>query len=346
MPMNNSPERIQFGLLPEPEGRSASFIVSAVINGTVVVLLLIAGMFAKQTVKHVYEETALIFPNTPPPPPVKIKLPKVFKMPPAPKVAIVKLQAPRIVMPKPLRKPKPVMMRAKLTVPRFKTAKPQVIMQPQPKAAMTAAMMSQVRLKHPSTAPVHLGSLFGVRPDPRVTRPATVAALGNPYGGMQGRAEEPHGVVGSAGIGNGVRRGSNAGVVGRVASAGFPGAAVSGNAGRYGKVASVGMPSTTRGGLVRQSSSAPAYTRLKVLSKPPVHYTALARERKIQGQVILRVTFMADGQVVVQRLIHGLGFGLDQEAMREAKEIKFVPATRNGHPIDLTTNIVITFQLA
>jgi outer membrane biosynthesis protein TonB len=55
---------------------------------------------------------------------------------------------------------------------------------------------------------------------------------------------------------------------------------------------------------------------------------------------------MADGQVVVQRLIHGLGFGLDQEAMREAKEIKFVPATRNGHPIDLTTNIVITFQLA
>jgi TonB family protein len=62
--------------------------------------------------------------------------------------------------------------------------------------------------------------------------------------------------------------------------------------------------------------------------------------------VILRVTFMADGQVVVQSVVRGLGHGLDQEATREAEHIKFRPATRNGHPIDLTTNIIISFQLA
>lgn len=55
---------------------------------------------------------------------------------------------------------------------------------------------------------------------------------------------------------------------------------------------------------------------------------------------------MADGQVAVQSVVRGLGYGLDQEAMREAKQIKFRPATREGHPINLTTDIVITFQLA
>ena len=73
----------------------------------------------------------------------------------------------------------------------------------------------------PSTAPVHLGETFGVTPNPNATRAATVAAIGNPYGGMQGPAVAPHGVVGSTGIGNGTHFGSNAGTVGRVASAGI-----------------------------------------------------------------------------------------------------------------------------
>lgn len=60
----------------------------------------------------------------------------------------------------------------------------------------------------------------------------------------------------------------------------------------------------------------------------------------------MRATFMADGPVAVQSVVRGLGYGLDQEAMREAKQIKFRPATREGHPINLTTDIVITFQLA
>jgi hypothetical protein len=73
----------------------------------------------------------------------------------------------------------------------------------------------------PSTAPVHLGDTFGVTPNPNATRPATVAAIGNPYGGMQGPAVAPHGVVGSTGIGNGLKSGSNAGMVGKVAQLAF-----------------------------------------------------------------------------------------------------------------------------
>jgi len=50
--------------------------------------------------------------------------------------------------------------------------------------------------------------------------------------------------------------------------------------------------------------------------------------------------------VVVQGIVHGLGHGLDEEARRVAQQIRFRPATRDGRPVDMTTNIVITFQLA
>jgi TonB family protein len=222
-------------------------------------------------------------------------------------------------------------------------------MQPQPKAALTAAMPAQTPQVKPSTAPVHLGETFGVTPNPNATRPATVAAIGNPYGGNQGPAVAPHGVVGSTGIGNGIRSGSNSGVVGKVASAGIPGASGTSSAGAYSnaRVASAGIPAVAQAAPIRQSAvETPTSTNLEVLSKPPPKYTSEARELKVQGDVVLRVTFTAAGQVVVQGLVHGLGHGLDEEARRVAQQIRYRPATRNGQAVDLTTNITISFQLA
>jgi TonB family protein len=67
---------------------------------------------------------------------------------------------------------------------------------------------------------------------------------------------------------------------------------------------------------------------------------------KIQGDVVLRVTITATGQMVVHNVIHGLGHGLDEAAMRSAPTYKFQPATRNGQPVEYTTNIIIKFQTA
>ncbi|MGH9606076.1 MAG: TonB family protein [Terracidiphilus sp.] len=345
MPTTYSPGRITLGLLPEPEGRSAPFIVSTIVNGLILTTILIVGMMARNVVVHQYEQTELIFNQSQPPPP-KVKPPEPIPQPPPPVHEIVQMEAPKIHPPTPEPKPKPVEMEAKLTAPAIRTARPSIIMQPQPKAAMTAAMPAQVRQAHPSTAPVHLGETFGVTPNPNATRAATVAAIGNPYGGMQGPAVAPHGVVGSAGIGNGLRSGSNSGMVGRVASAGIPGASGTGSGERYGKVASAGIPAMASAAVARQVSAEPQSTALEVLSKPPVRYTAEARTAKIQGDVVLRVTFMADGRVVVVGVVHGLGHGLDEEAVREAREIRFHPATRDGRAVNLTTNIIITFQLA
>jgi len=258
----------------------------------------------------------------------------------------VQLQERQIVLPKPKPEPKPVEMEAKVTLPAVK-AKPQIVtLAPQPKAALTAAMPAQNSNVKPSTAPVHLGQTFGVTPNPNATRPATIAAIGNPYGGMQGPAIAPHGVVGSTGIGNGTHFGSNSGAVGKVASAGIPGSSGTGTPGNYGKVASAGIPAPTQVAVAPRMVEQTVSTELEVLSKPPVLYTSEARQLRVQGDVVLRVTFLASGQVVVQGVVHGLGHGLDEEARRVAQQIRFRPATRNGQPVDLTTTITITFQLA
>ena len=352
MPTNQYPAQISFGLLPEPEGRRASFITATVINMMILAAVLYIGMMAKHVIEqHHFEQTELIFPTTPPPQPkVKVKVTPPPKLPEPPKPVQVKMEAPKINLPKIEPKPalKPIEMEAKLTVPQMKAAKPAIILAPQPKAALSAAAPALTPQAHPSTTPVHFGDMQGVTPNPNATRPATVAAIGNPYGGNEGPAVAPRGVVGSTGIGNGTRSGSNAGVVGKVASAGIPGGTGTANTGyQGGKVASAGIPTQMATAAAPQPLNAvPATTNLEVISKPPVQYTSEARQLKVQGDVILRVTFTAAGRVVVDGVVHGLGHGLDEEARRVAQQIRFRPATKNGQAVDMTTNITITFQLA
>jgi TonB family protein len=348
MSVEYTPGRTNFGLLPEPEGGAAPFIASATINAAILALVLIISLTVKHVIEvHKYEVTELIAPTTPPPPAPKVKFtpPKLTPPPDPPKV---QMDAPKIELPKPKPEPKPIQMEAKVTLPVVKAAvRPAIVLAPQPKAALTAAMPAQNNQVKPSTAPVHLGQTFGVTPNPNATRPATVAAIGNPYGGMQGPAVAPHGVVGSTGIGNGLKSGSNAGMVGKVASAGIPGSAGTGTTGSYGRVGSAGIPAMTAAVVATPKMvAAPVSTNLEVISKPPVQYTPEARQLKVEGEVVLRVTFQATGQVVVQGVVHGLGHGLDEEARRVAQQIRFRPATRDGRPVDMTTTITITFQLA
>ena len=351
MQVEHSPDRKTFGLLPEPERSLGSFIGSIAINGLILAVLLYIGATAKRVIEtHKYEMTELVVPTTPKPP-EKVKLPEPpkIKIPEPPKLE-VKLDAPKIKMPKLEPKPelKPIPIETKVALPAIKAARPSVILAPQPHAALTAAMPAQDNKVKPSTAPVHFGQTFGVTPNPNASRPATIAAIGNPYGGNQGPAVAPHGIVGSTGIGNSTTRvGSNSGVVGKVASAGIPGATGTAPTSYSGvKVASAGIPVAVTAAPVQRAVETPVTTNLEVLSKPDPQYTSEARQLKVQGDVVLRVTFTSGGRVVVQSVVHGLGHGLDEEARRAAQQIHFRPATRNGQAVDLTTNITITFQLA
>ena len=61
---------------------------------------------------------------------------------------------------------------------------------------------------------------------------------------------------------------------------------------------------------------------------------------------MLEVEFSASGKLHVLRILHGLGHGLDESAIRAAEQIRYKPATRGGAPIDSTATLHIIFQMA
>jgi len=354
MPSTPYAGRTRFGLLPEPESNPGSFLTSCIINGAILALLIVFGTVAHHELEvRKMESTEIVFPTTPPPE-IKVKVPPAPKVPPPPEKQIVKLEAPKIKMPKIEPKPEvklPVVKEA-MVLPNTPAAKPSIVLAPQPKAALTAAAPALTPQVKPSTAPVHFGDLNGVTPNPNASKPATVAAIGNPYGGSQGPAVAPRGVVGSTGFGDSTKPGSNAGTMGKVASAGIPGGNGVASNGAYGggtgKVAAAGIPalaspSSSPGQAVAHEDKTTAPV---LLSGPKPAYTAEATQLRIQGDVVLRVTITTTGGVVVHGVIHGLGHGLDESAMRVAPAYKFQPATKNGQPVEFTTNIIIKFQTA
>ena len=352
MQMSGYPGRTSFGLLPEPEGRSAPFVTSATVNVIILGLVIYIGMTAKHAMQeHKFEQTELIFPTTPPPQP-KFKTPPPPKLPEPPKPKLeMQMEQPKINMPKTEPKPalKPMEMEAKLNTPQIKAAKPAIILAPQPKAALTAAMPAQTNTVKASTAPVHLGETFGVTPNPEC----------NPAGdGSRDRQSLwRHAGAGSRSTWSGGidrnRQWTEVRFECRRSRQGGAGRNPRWNGNRNdglctgGKVASAEFRRRWQPCPPwQQTPREVAPTNLEVLSKPAVQYTPEARQLRVQGDVILRVTFTASGQVVIKGVVHGLGHGLDEEARRVASQIRFRPATRNGQAVDLTTNITITFQLA
>jgi len=355
MPSTQFAGRARFGLLPEPERNPASFLTSVIINGAVLTLLIVFGTVAHHELQaRKMESTEIVFPTTPPPEiKVKVKMPPQPKLPPMPEPKVAKLEAPKIFKPKIEPKPeiKQIQVQEKVALPMMAAAKPSIVLSPQPKAALAAAAPALTPQQHPSVTPVHLGDLNGVKPNPNATQPATVAALGNPYGGMKGNAEAPRGVVGSTGFGGSTKPGSTAGSMGKVASAGIPGGVGTSQNGGYGsqqKVAAAGIPA-----MASPTSTPAATAAVESKTTPPVllshaepQYTDEARQLKIQGDVVLRVTITTTGEMVVHHVIRGLGHGLDESAMKSAPTYKFRPATQNGQPVNYETNIIIKFQTA
>jgi TonB family protein len=76
-------------------------------------------------------------------------------------------------------------------------------------------------------------------------------------------------------------------------------------------------------------------------------YTADAMRAKIQGSVVLECVIMPDGTVGQITIIKSLDpvFGLDQEAIKAAKQWRFQPGKKQGQPVPVLVNIELTFTL-
>jgi protein TonB len=76
-------------------------------------------------------------------------------------------------------------------------------------------------------------------------------------------------------------------------------------------------------------------------------YTADAMRAKVQGTVLLECVVLPDGSVGSVEVVRSLdsAFGLDQEAIKAAKQWRFRPGTRFGEPVAVLVTIELTFTL-
>jgi TonB family protein len=164
-----------------------------------------------------------------------------------------------------------------------------------------------------------------------------VARLGSPalpggegYGNGTGGKEGIRGTVASTGFGNGTANPPPSGKKGSVVSTGFANAA----------------DTTAEAPKKKQQNTGPADNAPTILEKPRPEYTAEGRSLKIEGDVVVDMVFLANGTVQINRVISGLGHGLDEAAVRSAQQIKFKPAKREGEPVDFPARVRIEFRLA
>ena len=81
----------------------------------------------------------------------------------------------------------------------------------------------------------------------------------------------------------------------------------------------------------RAVASAPSRSAdrpVEIIFKPTPEYTDDARSARVEGTVSLEIEFTAEGGINVLRVVHGLGYGLDEAARRAALRIRFKPAAR------------------
>jgi len=342
----------QLGLLPEKKMNWRTFATSyGLLTGLILLLILFGIMKSDTLIPSVsYHVTELI-----PRPSLRPEaLPKPKPLPVHAKLLPREpvFQAPKLIVPHEIRAPKP---------------QPQEI-EP-PKVAMNN--FAPAVLKPTSGARpvlIHTGEFAGSSVTPTVNAPiekVQTGGFGDPNGLKPSANSKPNGkLIASAagsfdmpvGPGQGNGSGGAKGIKGTVASADFGNGVATGGQGdgrRSGR-GSAGVQSSGFGSQqiaqntphIQRVDSGPPTTSVEITYKPNPAYTDEAKTLKLEGEVLLEVEFLASGQLHVNRVVRGLGHGLDETAAAAANKMRFKPAMRNGQAMDSTAIVHVVFQLA
>ena len=343
----------QLGLLPEHKWNWRTFAASYGLVTALIVFLMFFGLIMpdKLQIGANYHVTELIpLPALRPEPLPKPKpLPLHAKLLPPPPV----FDTPKLIVPQEIRAPK---------------TKPQE-MEP-PKVVMNNFAPAVFKPAVGGARPVliHTGDFQGSSAIPTVNAPiqkVQTGGFGDPNGLKPSANSKPGGklIASAAGsfdmpVGPGYGNGSGGakGIRGTVASADFgngiatPGRGDGRSSGRgnaaiqtSGFAAQEVAPVTPH---AQHIDTSPTATAVEITYKPNPAYTDEARTLKLEGEVLLEVLFAANGQLHVNRVVRGLGHGLDETAIAAANKMRFKPAMRSGQPIDSTTIVHVVFQLA
>ena len=205
---------------------------------------------------------------------------------------------------------------------------------------------------------IHTGEFQGSSVTPTVNAPiekVQTGGFGDPNGLKPSDNSKPNGKLIAAaagsfdmpvGPGQGNGSGGAKGIKGTVASADFGnGVATAGQGdGRRSGRGSAGVQTSGFGSQeiaqntphIQRVDSGPPATLVEITYKPNPVYTDEARSLKLEGEVLLEVEFAANGQLHVNRVVRGLGHGLDEAAIAAANKMRFKPAIakRAGHGFD------------
>lgn len=161
-----------------------------------------------------------------------------------------------------------------------------------------------------------------------------------PYGDYKSKSTDPSSGPGS---GNGIGNGTGTGVGSGEGNGVGPGRG--GNIGGGDFNAGGGGPGGGGGGGDRIFTGKDVTSKARLISKPEPQYTEDARKNQITGTVVLKVVFASNGTVSNIRTVSGLPYGLTERAIAAARQIKFVPATKDGRPVSMWMQLEYNFNL-
>jgi len=162
------------------------------------------------------------------------------------------------------------------------------------------------------------------------------------YGDPKSRSTTPSSGPGS---GNGIGSG-NGGGVGPGNGGGY-GPGNGGNTGGGDRREGGGGPGGGGGGTDynRIFSGKDVTSKARILEKPEPQYTESARKNQITGTVIIKAIFSSSGQVTNIVAVSKLPDGLTEKAIAAARQIRFVPATKDGRPVSMYMQLEYNFNL-
>jgi TonB family protein len=161
-----------------------------------------------------------------------------------------------------------------------------------------------------------------------------------PYGDYKSKSTDPSS---GPGTGNGIGTGTGGGI--GPGEGGGLGPGRGGNMGGGDFNAGGGGPGGGGGGYDRIFTGKEVTSKARLISKPEPQYTEDARKNQITGTVVLKVVFSSGGQVTNIRTVSGLPYGLTERAIAAARQIKFVPATKDGHQVSMWMQLEYNFNL-
>ncbi len=81
------------------------------------------------------------------------------------------------------------------------------------------------------------------------------------------------------------------------------------------------------------------------IRKPEPEYSESGRRARINGRVLVYAVIGIDGVPRQLRVVHGIGFGLDEKALEAVSRWFFKPGLKNGRAVPVAATIEVNFRL-